>query len=83
MPIDFLERLFNKVSWIFRSEEQKRVQRDQEEVRVKAEAKKRAERERERGKKGGWWGQRGRGQCKTFKKLSVVRNGTSAYYKLS
>ena len=40
-------------------------------------------RERGRDRKGEWWGPRRRGQCKTLKKLSVVRNGASACYELN
>ena len=44
----FIGRLFNKVSEIFRSAEQKRVEKEEEDKREKEEDEQRARRERER-----------------------------------
>ena len=51
LPNDFLERLFNKVTWIFRSLERKEEEKEQEEVRKKEQEEQRARREREAGEK--------------------------------
>ena len=48
MPNDFLGRLFNKVSLIFRSADQKRVKKEAEDKREQEEEERRTQRERER-----------------------------------
>ena len=48
MPNDFLGRLFNKVTWIFRSEEQIKQDKREEAERMRSEVEKRASRERKR-----------------------------------
>ena len=48
MANNFLESLFNEVTWFFRSVEQKQKEKEEEDERLKVEKEKREERERER-----------------------------------